>query len=206
MVLPLKPSEMFLGARTAQFVRSGCSCELHLHLALWTPMPRTSSNQGPSAVQCDHKDALSRSQCLSLLQTLSTADSIDAFHQSQRLATFVRLCGNEPCPHFKVEFLVDLCPGSCRATARALQLLHSSTVCFQQQPLHLLLAVCDLLWSFYMCMTTLRIYVSVLLRSSVHSLPEDLSRPLVAVSEAGQCVGCVSTDAATGDVTEVVAR
>lgn len=114
-------------------------------------MPRSSKKQG-SANQCNHRDVMNLPECLRLLETLSTAQQIDdAFaHASKALANFVDLCVKAPCSHFQRAFMDDLYPGLCIASARALQLLHSSGA-FQQQPPHLLPAVSELLSSLSTC-------------------------------------------------------
>lgn len=120
-------------------------------------MSRSSKKQGRSATQCNHSDKLNLSECLGLLKTLSTAQRIHAafYHSSKALATFVDLCGQEPCTHFKRAFMDDMLPGLCLASARALQLLHSSgsvglAAASEQTAVHLL-AVSELLSSLHTC-------------------------------------------------------
>lgn len=119
-------------------------------------MPRSSKKQGRYAFKCDHGDTLDLYRCLSLLRTLSTAQRTDAFRLRQLagLSPFVVLCVNEPCSHFRRSFIDDLLPGVCQASAKALQLLHSSAGSFQQQSMEVLEGVDAVLASLYTCTTS----------------------------------------------------
>lgn len=150
-------------------------------------MPRSSKKQQGARftvlLKCVHRNTLTLSQSLSLLQTLSTAQSTDAFRELDRLQEFVDLCTQEPCSHFKLSFLAELWPGVCQASARALQLLHGSAGSFQRQSEEVLLSTCMLLASLYNCISMIKTDVDL---AQPKNCKAQLERLLAAVTSAGE--------------------
>lgn len=148
-------------------------------------MPRSSKKPARSETVCNHRGTLKLSDCLCVLQCLSTAQSTGAFRSHWHgLAEFVDLCTKEPCSHFKRSSLEHLWPGVCKASAKALQLLHSSTGSFQHHSWEVLLGVGALLESLHACV---KVASTDFDPSRLHGSKAQLERLLAAVTAAGGC-------------------
>lgn len=142
-------------------------------------MPRSSKKQqARPAVNCSHGEMLSLYDCLSLLQTLSTAWTTNPFVHSHGIRKFVELCTDEPCLHFKRSYMEDLLPALCKAAARALQLLHSSNEYFPQQSVEEFKGMWALLGSLPPCIVAF----------DDDAEPARVERLLAAVAAAGGSV------------------